>query len=82
MLLLQRIKVKPLTTSKKVHAEMAEALPVYDTTRRWLELQPNVICEGMQPVRLLRELLETCAMYTENNIGERELTDKIEALLS
>jgi hypothetical protein len=76
------ITVKPLTTSKKVHAELAEALPVYDTTRRWLELQRDVIREGMQPVRLLKKLLEISAMFTEGNISERELRYKIYALLS
>lgn len=76
------IRVRPLTTSESVHREMAEALPVYDTVRRWLEWQPNKIVEGTQPVKLLRELLETAAMFTEGNISNTELRNKIYSLLS
>jgi len=74
--------VKPITTSKAVHYELSEALPVYRTTREWLEEQPDKVVEGCKPVKVLKELLETAAMFTEGNIPESELRNKIYSLLS
>lgn len=74
--------VKPITTSKAVHCELAEALPVYRTAREWLEGQPDKVVEGCRPVKVLKELLETAAMFTEGNISEHELRNKIYSLLS
>jgi len=76
------VVVRPITTSKGVHAELAEALPVYDTTRCWLELQPDKIVEGCRPAMILKKLLETSAMFTEGNISESELHLTIYSLLS
>ena len=75
-------KIKPVTTSLPVHYELAEALPVYRTTREWLEDQPEKVVQGCKPVHVLKELLETAAMFTEGNISERDLRNKIYSLLS
>lgn len=46
------------------HRDLVAELPVYDTVRRWLEVQNPEVFEGCTPVRILRELIEQSAKMT------------------
>lgn len=58
---MRTLEVKPVSISGLLHKEAERELPVYDTVRRWLELQPEKTVEGCNPVRVLKKLVEQVA---------------------
>jgi hypothetical protein len=79
---LQGKNFKLASVTKIRHIEMAEELPVYDTVRRWLEVQNVEMFEGVSPVEVLRELIEQSAkMITGTSQESESASNKIESIL-
>ena len=83
MLDLRTVEVAPVSISKILHNAALEDLMVYDTVRRWLELQPEKVMEGCNPVRILKQMVEQAARMTVagTNGMRNDAIEKIGSLL-